>query len=277
MSSIIYVSNFPPGLTAEQLGDVITEFTPVVSVAIIARPPNTTMPPAAQVEIEVDDFTGVLRRLNKHRLEDRRLAAMPNELIPTGEPSPELQEQIAAIAELLGETEKYALRQIKGIMMLCGPEFTQSILEEAKEIEASGGLKTVDGKRKRTFGGVFFFLARGRMAPELRRAVFSPTAKKKSPAPTQKAKKSQAPKPKKAASAPAAPSVPKPQVPESLPQDLHEYLSQLQQALSEAEDHLRAVKAKAGKQQGGTFSAIKAVLEIKKQINALLKQHPELA
>jgi hypothetical protein len=273
MSSKLYLSNFPPDLKADQMQEILAEFVPVVSVTFFKRPSGTTMPPGARIEIEPDDVTDALKKLNGYTLGEHRLGATVMEVPPKPELSPEIEEEINAIAEKLGETEKVALRQIKDIRLLCGPDFTQAVLEDAEKVEESGGMKTVDGSRNRTFGGVFFYLARGRMAPALRKVIFFNKSQKagKKDSKDKKAKDSEK---EKAKSAPAAPPPP---VPDDLAGDPQERLGQLQQALSEAEQHLEIVKANPEIQQGGTFSAIKAVLDIKKQISNLLKQHPDLA
>jgi hypothetical protein len=48
----------------------------------------------------------------------------------------------------------------------------QELLAEVEKIEADGGLMTEDGTRRRTKGGVFFYLAKGKMPAEARQIVF---------------------------------------------------------------------------------------------------------
>ena len=78
------------------------------------------------------------------------------------------------IAKRIGETEKQPLAQIRAIIRLCGLEFAEKMVEEALAIEANGGLMTRDGQRRRTLGGVYFFVARGRMGYGPRRRIFGP-------------------------------------------------------------------------------------------------------
>lgn len=78
------------------------------------------------------------------------------------------------IAQQLGETEPKPRYQIARIIMLCGIEFAQEMVKQALEVEADGGLLTSDGERRRTLGGVFFYLARTNMPEEERQQIFYP-------------------------------------------------------------------------------------------------------
>ncbi|GAB4517562.1 MAG: hypothetical protein OHK0046_24240 [Anaerolineae bacterium] len=76
------------------------------------------------------------------------------------------------IADSLNETDKKPRRQIMKIVELMGPEFAQQILKESLEIEANGGMMIASGERRRTPGGVFFYIAREKMPEEARMEVF---------------------------------------------------------------------------------------------------------
>jgi len=80
----------------------------------------------------------------------------------------------AEIAQQVGEIDNKPRQQIARIVMLCGAEFAQQVLQETLTTEAAGGLMTTDGGRRRTPGGVFFYLARNRMPDEERQQVFYP-------------------------------------------------------------------------------------------------------
>lgn len=70
------------------------------------------------------------------------------------------------------------------IVETCGVEQTLIWLEETLAIEARGGLMVNNGERRRTPGGVFFYLVKGHLAKELREQLFPyrpKTRKKKSP------------------------------------------------------------------------------------------------
>ena len=76
------------------------------------------------------------------------------------------------IAEQLGESEAKPFNQIANIVKHCGVEFAQEVLRDCLDIEAKGGMMVVTGDRRRTPGGVFFFLARSRMSDEELQNVF---------------------------------------------------------------------------------------------------------
>ena len=75
------------------------------------------------------------------------------------------------IAEHLGETEPEPLQLLRKVVKKLGPEQALAFLEETQEIEAQGGLLLPDGSRRRTPGGVFFYLVRTK-APKLVRFLF---------------------------------------------------------------------------------------------------------
>jgi hypothetical protein len=78
------------------------------------------------------------------------------------------------IADQLNETEKQARRQIVFIVKDMGLEFAQTVLQETLAIEAQGGMMLPDGSRRRTPGGVFFYLVRDRVPAKIRYQIFRP-------------------------------------------------------------------------------------------------------
>src|SRR5262245_15194998 len=76
------------------------------------------------------------------------------------------------IARKLGESNPQAVIQIERIVHHLGLETAQTALKEALAVEAEGGMLTDDQKRRRTPGGVFFYLVRGRTPPELRPVIW---------------------------------------------------------------------------------------------------------
>ena len=82
------------------------------------------------------------------------------------------KEAAAAIAAQLNETDPGALTQISRILERMGAEFVQTALTDTLRLEAEGGMLTEDKQRRRTPGGVFFYLVRGRVSPEDRKALF---------------------------------------------------------------------------------------------------------
>lgn len=84
----------------------------------------------------------------------------------------EIQQEAKKIAEILGESYEGPVGQIAQVIEKCGLEFAQKITEETNKIEEKGGMKTHDGKRRRTKGGVFFFLVKGRIDADIRKEIF---------------------------------------------------------------------------------------------------------
>src|SRR3712207_1129799 len=82
------------------------------------------------------------------------------------------------LAAQLGETEKPPRAQIRQILQTIGPARTQAFVDQALEVEASGGMLLPVGSRKRTLGGVFFRLVRDQVSEADRRRIW--------PYPTQK-------------------------------------------------------------------------------------------
>ena len=91
---------------------------------------------------------------------------------------PDTRAIVTTIAQQLGETQPWPINQIRRIVQRLGPEAAFAFLHEAHQIEAQGGLMLPDGSRRRTLGGVFFFLVRERVSPEDRAAIFPPWSKR---------------------------------------------------------------------------------------------------
>jgi hypothetical protein len=75
------------------------------------------------------------------------------------------------IAAHLGETEPEPLHLLHKVVKKLGPEQALAFLKETQEVEAQGGLLLPDGSRRRTPGGVFFYLVRTK-APKPVRVLF---------------------------------------------------------------------------------------------------------
>lgn len=73
------------------------------------------------------------------------------------------EQTISHIAQALKESEGQPLAQLRTIVERFGSEFALKALEETLKVEEQGGLMINDGSRKRTPGGVFFYLVRGRI------------------------------------------------------------------------------------------------------------------
>ncbi len=106
---------------------------------------------------------------------------MPNDSAPTvvqwTDPRSKevLRSVVKEIAAVLGETESLPLQSLRRLIIKRGVAFAQDLLREVQAIEDQGGLMVeVDGCiRRRTLGGIYFFLAKQRLSGKQRRFVFS--------------------------------------------------------------------------------------------------------
>ena len=80
---------------------------------------------------------------------------------------------VDALAQTLNEPNTPLLTQV---LHLLGPERTTAVLADTLTCEAAGGMLTVDGRRRRTPGGVFFQLVRRAATPQERAVLFPPAA-----------------------------------------------------------------------------------------------------
>lgn len=83
-------------------------------------------------------------------------------------------EVVLAVAMRLGEQETEPLTHIRRLIKHLGPATVWDLVAEAEQIEAQGGMLIPNGTRRRTFGGVFFALARTRLTPEDCAQIFPP-------------------------------------------------------------------------------------------------------
>ncbi len=87
------------------------------------------------------------------------------------------------LARELGETDPAAAGQIERIVECLGAETALAFLQETLEVEADGGMMLRDGSRRRTPGGAFFYLVKGRISQRDRAAIWphlaQPSGKKK--------------------------------------------------------------------------------------------------
>ncbi len=84
------------------------------------------------------------------------------------------EDTVSTIAKALGEVEEQPLSQIAGVVKVLGEPVSLALLEETQRTEQSGGMLLPDGSRRRTPGGVFFFLARQKLSHEDKVAIFRP-------------------------------------------------------------------------------------------------------
>lgn len=84
----------------------------------------------------------------------------------------ELQAFVQDLAAQLNETDEQPIQLLMAVVENCGMDFARQLLQETVEIEAQGGMMIKNGERRRTTGGVFFYLARGRISHRLRNKIF---------------------------------------------------------------------------------------------------------
>ena len=84
----------------------------------------------------------------------------------------EIRDYAQEVAKILGENDEQPISQIEQLVELLGRDFVQEQLEETQKIEEKGGLKTDDNKRRRTMGGTFFYIVKGKMDESVRQKIF---------------------------------------------------------------------------------------------------------
>jgi hypothetical protein len=87
------------------------------------------------------------------------------------------------IARQLDETNPAALKQMELIVRHVGAEAALAFLQETVAVEAQGGMMLPDGSRRRTPGGVYLYLAKGRIPREIRALIWPYIKRPKPPKP----------------------------------------------------------------------------------------------
>ena len=92
---------------------------------------------------------------------------------------------VSPIAAALGETDPAPVAQIRRLIERCGLAQVTRWLTRTQRLEATGGMRTHSRKRRRTPGGVFFYLAKGEVTdPEVQMYVFGRAEAPKRPGTT---------------------------------------------------------------------------------------------
>lgn len=278
----LYLANFPPGATEEQIQALFAPIGQVSHIKVLENKNMEHVGSRALLWVETEQEIGdVLIRLNGYLFDGYRLCLSPTKpSIMPSEPTAEQQQFAEALAAKLGETEPEPRQQIIDIIRLCGTAFAQAVLDDTLDVETQGGMVVRDGTRQRTRGGIFFYLARGRLSFGLQQVIVPHLRKKEAEQPISEAK----PKPdqrKKKEQPHTAPVevVPPPVIP--LPSEeemivVRQKLIDLRCEHTAAQSVLDQLKAQASDRQTGTFTAIKRVLDIQRQIDMLIKDNPFL-
>jgi RNA recognition motif-containing protein len=171
MRNRLYVSNLSATATEDQLRQVIGQYGEITLIEFGQDEHFATR--YALVEMVAEKAaTKAMNDLNGYKLNERCLSISYPEADLTRELLPKQRRAIEEIAAQLGETEKVPLRQLEALVRLTSISLAQALLKEAEEVDAADGMMTNDGTRKRTKGGVFFYLARPRVSPPVRQIVF---------------------------------------------------------------------------------------------------------
>lgn len=116
----------------------------------------------------------------------------------------EAQTLIRQLASRLEETKREPLALLARIVHTLGPERAAALAEQALALYAGEGMLTAKGDRKRTAGGIFFYLAKQQATPkQQRRLQFWLGSDKPRPRRPMNAKPRQLAQPKAQAPAPA--------------------------------------------------------------------------
>jgi len=168
--STLFVSNLPAETTEEDLEAI---FQQVGDVEEVKFEEDEKLGRYGLVTMSSEKVANrATRQLNGERIDGHSMTITFAELPNQRELTSKQRKTFEAIAEELGETEEAPLAQLHDIVLYCGTGFAQAILDETKEIEAGEGIPTSDGQRRRTPGGVFFYLARFRIPHDFRKVIY---------------------------------------------------------------------------------------------------------
>jgi RNA recognition motif-containing protein len=172
MQNKLFAVNFPADVAENQLRELFGQYGPVQSIELGVI--EKTGERGAVVEMGSEKVaTKANHGLNGLKLGDQYLVVSYLDADTGRELTPKQRKIIEEIAAALGETEEVPRRQIEAVVTLCGTSFAQTILAETLEIAAAGSLAVSDGSRPRTPGGIFFYLVRFRVSPEVRRWIYN--------------------------------------------------------------------------------------------------------
>jgi thiamine pyrophosphate-dependent acetolactate synthase large subunit-like protein len=168
----LYAANFPVDTDENSLRQLFEAHGEVVSVSIHTDEKTSERYALVRMSLE-KNATKALNALNGHVIGERRLAVSYPEADRERELTSKQKKAVEAFCAELGEKDGKPTRQIEMLVRLCGSAFVQAIISEALAVDAAGGLMTLDGKRRRSKGGVFFFLAHNRVSAPVRHIVFT--------------------------------------------------------------------------------------------------------
>lgn len=175
----LYVANIDPETTTEAIAAAFGKDVTHVELGVEHRPGGRKNEEPIDVYFAIVTMTSekiatkTMHAMNGYVIDGRRIVVSPAELSKIKPLMPKQRKVMEDIAEKLQETDEKPLRMLEAIVMLCGVGFAETNLQEVLEVEEAGGLMTRKQDRKRTIGGVFFYICRFRMAPAMRRIVYN--------------------------------------------------------------------------------------------------------
>jgi hypothetical protein len=170
MENILYVSNLAETVTEDQLHALFGQYGDIKGVEIGVDEAHGGR--YALITMGSEKTANKANHgLNGTVLEERYLYVSSPEVDLTRELMGKQRKMLEEIVAALNETEKVPLRKLDMMARQCGTSFMQALLKEAQEVEATGGMMTKDGTRRRSLGGVFFQLALRHMSPPVRHLV----------------------------------------------------------------------------------------------------------
>ncbi|RPI98835.1 MAG: RNA-binding protein, partial [Chloroflexi bacterium] len=127
MAHILYLTNFPPDATEEDLRALLAESGDTASLQMDTEE-RTGMPYALVEMVSEKVATKVHRSLNGYRLGDHYLAVSYPDVDPK-ELTAKQRKAVEDIVAQLEETDEVPLRQIDAMARLCGMPFIEALVK----------------------------------------------------------------------------------------------------------------------------------------------------
>ncbi len=180
-----YIANLSPSVSEDDIKAMFSEYGEVIQVERVTNTETGVPRDKAAIKLQFDDsvedhqptIQKILVTVNGQELAERRLS-LTHSAIPDKPPTDEDRKYVGKLAEQLGETGRVPLSQMLRMVHMCSIPFVDTLLQETERIEAEGGMLINDGTRRRTKGGVFFYLARRRMPVRFQRVIFQSNSNK---------------------------------------------------------------------------------------------------
>ncbi|CAJ0567136.1 unnamed protein product, partial [Mesorhabditis spiculigera] len=118
-------------------------------------------------------YRGAMKRPHEQRYEQRRYT-LEGLLEAEFDPALSIEDFSRQMAEALGEMNVELLTKL---VTLAGKEKAYEVFDKTRQIEKGGGMKTADGSRQRTPGGIFIYLLKAdeSLPKEEVAAIFAPS------------------------------------------------------------------------------------------------------